>query len=101
MKMLKDEEYAQAHEVLEDTWKSLRQEGKKEQSNILKGLINGATFFELHRRGRSSAPRVWQTYVKYRPLIDEIDSLHANKYRECAALLESLYHKKITLPYAT
>ncbi len=89
--MLHNGEFSEAHEVLEHDWKALRREGKKEESNILKGFINAATAFELKRRGRDSAIRVWQTYVKYRPLIDEVDSLHVKKYQECAAYIDAKY----------
>ncbi len=91
--MLQNGEYAQAHEVLEDDWKAFRSEGKKDESNILKGFINAATAFELKRRGRNSASRVWQTYVKYRPLIDEVDSLHVKKYVECATYIDAKYEE--------
>ena len=93
MTMVEHSEFAEAHEVLEDDWKALRKEGKKDESNILKGFINGATAFELNRRGRDSASRVWQTFVKYRPLINEIDSLHVKKYEECALFLEEKCEK--------
>ena len=91
MTMVENGEFAEAHEVLEDDWKAFRKEGNKDESNILKGFINGATSFELKRRGRDNASRVWATYVKYRPLIDETDSLHVKKYEECALFLEAKY----------
>ncbi len=87
--MVKNEKFAEAHEVLEDDWKAFRKEGNRDESYILKGFINGATSFELKRRGRDSASRVWATYEKYRPLIDETDSLHVKKYEECALFLEA------------
>ncbi len=93
MQMLEDGAFAQAHEVLETDWKAYRSRGDRDESNILKGFINAATAFELKRRGRESALRVWQTYVKYRPLIDTIDSLHVKKYQECALYIEAKYEE--------
>ena len=93
MQMLQNGEYAQAHEVLEDDWKVLRSEGKKDESNILKGFINAATAFELRRRGRHSAWRVWQTYLKYRPLIDAVETLHVKQYMECATYIDAKYEE--------
>ncbi len=93
MTMLHNGEFSEAHEVLEDDWKALRSAGKKDESNILKGFINAATAFELKRRGRESASRVWQTYMKYRPMIDEIESIHVKKYRECAACIDTVHEE--------
>ncbi len=89
--MLQKGEFAQAHEVLESDWKALRSAGKRDESNILKGFINAATAFELKRRGRESAARVWQTYKKYRPLIDAAESEHVATYQRCAVYIEKTY----------
>jgi predicted metal-dependent hydrolase len=93
IEMLQNHEFAEAHEVLEDDWKAYRAEGKKDESNILKGFINAATSFELQRLGRKSALIPWQTYLKYRALIDTVDSLHVKKYRECAAYIDEKYEE--------
>ena len=94
MQMVMDEEYAKAHEALEHQWLELKKIDK-EHSLILKGLINGATSFELKRRGRplESAMKIWNVYIKYKPLIKKLNTSHTNKYLECVNLLESTYKK--------
>jgi len=96
MGMLQNGEFAEAHEVLEDDWKAYRSQENRDESNILKGFINAATAFELKRRGRESASRVWLTYLKYRPLIDVVDSIHVKKYRECARYIDAKHEEVFT-----
>jgi len=94
IQMVKDEQYAQAHVTLEDIWKELKKIDKP-HSNILKGLINGATSFEIKRKGRpiESALKIWSVYLKYKPLIKELDTPYTSKYYECCDLLEKTYKK--------
>ncbi len=94
MQMVIDEQYAKAHETLEHQWLELKKTDKQ-HSLILKGLINGATSFELKRRGRpiESAMKIWDVYLKYKPLIHQLDISHRDKYLECAKLLEETYKK--------
>ncbi len=94
MQMVINEEYAKAHETLEHQWLELKKIDKQ-HSLILKGLINGATSFELKRRGRplESAMKVWNVYIKYKPLITEYNTPYRDKYLECGQLLENIYKK--------
>ncbi|MEA1914973.1 MAG: DUF309 domain-containing protein [Campylobacterota bacterium] len=94
MQMVKDEHYAQAHETLEHEWKELKKTDRP-HSQILKGLINGATSFEIKRRGKplESALRIWAVYEKYKPLIVQLNTPHTEKYQECGDLLEKTYQK--------
>ncbi|MEA1919917.1 MAG: DUF309 domain-containing protein, partial [Campylobacterota bacterium] len=89
--LIENHEFAKAHECLEENWKAFRTQGKKDESNILKGFINAASAFELKRLGRESASKIWQAYLKYRVLIDEVDSLHVAQYQECARCVEAKY----------
>ncbi len=60
-----------AHEDMEAYWHTIRKTDHP-LKNLCKGLINGATAFELIRLERyEGARRVWQTYEKYRPLLCE------------------------------
>jgi len=68
---LKDEEFSKAHETMEHQWKIYKKEAHP-LSKLLKGYINGATAFELLRRGkRDGAVRLWSVYEKYLPLLQE------------------------------
>ena len=49
LQLLEEEEYFEAHEVLEEAWHPLRL-SKHPLSNLLKGLINGAITFEHIKR---------------------------------------------------
>lgn len=56
LKLLEQEDYYDAHEVLEEAWHPLR---KKDHplKNLAKGLINGAICFEHLKRNRTDARR--------------------------------------------
>ncbi len=66
---LDENRFFDAHEVLENIWFNKRFEDSNEV-RLLKGFINAATSFELHKRGRKDASkRVWKNYLKYRQLL--------------------------------
>jgi hypothetical protein len=95
IQMIKDEQYADAHVVLEHSWKELKKIDRS-HSNILKGFINGATSFEIKRRGKpiESALRIWSVYLKYKPLIEQLDTKYTKKYMQCCEILEETYKKE-------
>jgi len=97
---LKDERFYDAHEALEAAWFPRRFEEDKE-IKLLKGFINAAVSFELVKRGRSKqSKKVWANYLKYRPSIFQIESIHQNHYYQLSRFIEKLYsslphsHKK-------
>lgn len=68
---LKDEEFAHAHEVMEHQWKGYKK-AEHPLTKLLKGYINGATAFELVKRGKmTGAVMLWGTYEKYLPALQE------------------------------
>ena len=61
----------------------------RDESYILKGLINGSTALALKVLKRDGpSQKVWTTFLKYSPLIDEIDSEFFALYKEARVLLE-------------
>ncbi len=83
-----EDHFIEAHEILEHSWKILKNEGKREEALLQKGLINGTTAIGLHLRGKTDgARRVWQAFEKYRPLIETVESELTPLYREAEALL--------------
>lgn len=82
LKLLDEEEYFEAHEVLEEAWHPLRLK-KHPLANLVKGLINGAITFEHLKRNRTHAKekavRVIASYERHKNLCT--DGI------ECAALL--------------
>ncbi len=92
IKALKEERFVEAHEILEESWKELKSNNKTDEANFQKGLINGTTAIALKLKGKDAgAYRVWETYIKYKPLIDTINSDLNPKYKEAIELLEEKY----------
>ncbi|CAA6812328.1 MAG: Unknown protein [uncultured Sulfurovum sp.] len=62
LKLLDEEEYFEAHEVLEEAWHPLRLK-KHPLANLAKGLINGAIAFEHIKRNRKDVQKKAQTVI--------------------------------------
>lgn len=87
---LDKQEYYDAHESLEEIWFPRRFEDSDEV-RLLKGLINASVSFELVKKGRmESSEKVWKNYLKYRPLIENVDSEHTQRYREIILHVEKI-----------
>lgn len=95
---LQVENFLEAHEVLEESWRKYKSiPALRDESFILKGLINGATAFVLLQLGReASAHKVWATFQKYEPLIDTIVSEYSPKYKRAQEILLNKYKKFFT-----
>lgn len=93
--VVNNNDFIEGHEVLEDKWKEWKKiPDKKEESYILKGLINGSTALALKVKKRDEpSKRVWNTLLKYSPLIDKIDSKHTLLYKEARELLHVKYEE--------
>ena len=89
LKVVKNNDFIEGHEVLEDVWKKWKKiPSLKDESFILKGLINGSTALALKvKRREKPTLQVWSTFLKYSPLIDEIDSEFSDTYRSARDLL--------------
>ncbi len=86
-------DFVEGHEVLEKRWKELKKQDKTlQESKFLKGLINGSTAIALKLKGKDEgAKRVWETYLKYKPLINTLDSEDKELYKKALQLLETKY----------
>jgi len=93
MRVVEAEDFVQGHEVLEDLWRAWKNDPlKREESYILKGLINGSTALALIRLGKAEGSlRVWETFAKYRPLIATVPSPYAPLYLKAEQLLDAKY----------
>ncbi|NOQ31756.1 MAG: DUF309 domain-containing protein [Helicobacteraceae bacterium] len=92
--LVRNKQFIEAHEVLEDDWKELKKAGEKDKAKFIQGLINGTTAIALFYKGRESAfIKVWATFQKYKPLIDTIELDSKDKYIEAIVLLEAEYQK--------
>ena len=95
IKCLDEQRFYDAHESIEILWFPKRFESCNE-TKLLKGFINAAVSFELQKRGREdSSKKVWKNYLKYRPLLYKINSIHLNNYHRIARHIEYTKYKKI------
>lgn len=77
---LQNGNFYDAHEDLECLWYERRFEDSDEVK-LLKGFINASVSFELRKKGKIEASqKVWNNYLKYRDLVNKIDSMHIEKY---------------------
>jgi len=91
---LKDEEFAYAHEVMEHQWKQYKKQDHP-LTKLLKGYINGATAFELLRRGKAEgAVRLWAVYEKYLPALQEEIEAY-DLFCEADRLLQKLKEERL------
>lgn len=74
LKLLDEEAYFEAHEVLEEAWHPLRL-GDHPLALLVKGLINGAIGFEHIKRDKKNAAkkalRVMESYERYNSMCVE------------------------------
>lgn len=96
IRCLDEQRFYDAHEALEVLWFPRRFE-KSNEVKLLKGFINAAVSFELHKRGRSLQSKiVWNTYLKYRPLLMKLHTPNQNLYHKLSRYLEQINSNKIT-----
>ena len=74
LKLMEEEEYFEAHEVLEEAWHPLRLKDHT-LKNLVKGLINGAVSFEHLKRNKKDAARkalhVMESYERYKDVYSD------------------------------
>lgn len=89
VKSLEEERYYDAHEDLEAIWFPRRFE-ENDEVKLWKGFINASVSFELIKRGRPGpSEKAWGNYLKYRVLLEQIDSLHYPMYVTIAQMIET------------
>lgn len=95
IKIVKEEKFVQAHEILEDDWRFYRKKGLKAEEKAIQGLINGATalalFFTKNRP--ASYEKVWKVFEKYEHYIDEANLENIEKFHEAKELLQKINEK--------
>jgi hypothetical protein len=81
--------YVEAHELLEDDWNLYKKQGQREKALVLKGLINGATALALYHVKNKPAghAKVWPAFLKYIPLLDEVDLENKDRFYFAKKLL--------------
>ena len=95
IKLIEDHAFVEAHEVLEEDWKTLKKLGDKKTAKFLQSLINGATSLALHQKGRPEACiKVWGALQRNKYLIDEVNISNKKEYIYTIELLENYYERK-------
>jgi len=96
LKLLQEEHFYDAHEVLEEYWYPKRFEECNEVK-LIKGLINAAVSFELVKKGRKEASKkAWRNYLKYRCLLYKIISKEYNEYHRAVRAVDA-YKRELEL----
>ena len=81
IKNLQDRNFYDAHEDLEVIW-FVRRFEDCDEVRLLKGFINASVSFELFKKGKIDASnRVWKNYIKYKYLINHVNTIHLVQYR--------------------
>jgi len=100
IRCINEQRFYDAHESLEEAWFPRRFEDN-DDVRLLKGFINAAVSFELHKRGRpSQSKKVWANYLKYRQLIFKTEAAHKNTFYQLSRYIEHLHHKKSLLAHS-
>lgn len=89
VKSLDENRFYDAHEDLEHIWFPRRFE-ESEEVKLWKGFINAAVYFELIKKGRgATSGKVWESYLKYKPLLQTLHSEHNELYAKIVDIIES------------
>lgn len=87
---LKNQNFYEAHEDLEAIWFPRRFEDSDEV-RVLKGFINASVSFELYKKGKIEASaKVWLNYLKYKQLLQNINSIHKQKFINISIFIDNL-----------
>lgn len=88
---LEEERFYDAHEALEHLWFPRRFE-ENDEVKLLKGYINAAVSFELIKKGRAkSAKKVYNVYLKYKPLRLHVSNLYAKTYEIIEKKIQTIH----------
>ena len=95
-KNLRDKNFYDAHEDLEELWFPKRFE-KTNEVLFLKGLINSAVCFELFKQNKiPQANKVWKNYLKYKDLINHLEEhFYYNEFCELKNEVEKIFKNKL------
>jgi hypothetical protein len=94
IKLVESEDFVGGHEILESDWKSVKKSGDKDTAKFLQALINGSTAIALFKRGKKEGcQRVWETFLKYKDLIDVAKLENKDRYEFAVDLLFKKYEK--------
>ncbi|AXX87402.1 hypothetical protein AMRN_1670 [Malaciobacter marinus] len=87
---LQEHKFVEAHEILEDDWKTFKKQGLKLEAKAIQGLINGATALALYhiKKRPDGFKKVWPVYLKYKPLLTNAKINNKNRFFYACKILE-------------
>lgn len=96
IKLINNEEYYEAHEVLEEVWFPNRKKSDPD-TFLLKGFINASVSFELLKRGKKDqAIKVWKNYEKYIVYLDSCSPNNLKIFKDIKLILEKKYEQLLS-----
>jgi predicted metal-dependent hydrolase len=91
---IENDKFVEAHEIMEEYWRSIKKT-EHPLKNLCKGLINGATAFELIKREKlKGAFTLWATYEKYLPILQK-DIENYELFVKADEILQKLYSERL------
>jgi len=94
------EDFVKAHYKLEELWKKYKNDKTtREESFILKALVNASLSIELYKMNRiDHSKKIWSIFKKYEYLINKLNSKNKKEYKK---IQELIYRKKNKFEYNT
>ncbi len=91
--LLQEKKFVKCHYIFEELWKEYKShEDTREESFILKAFVNASVSFELYNMQRyEHSNNVWNTYLKYEYLIEQINTNNSSNYKK---IKEIIYKKR-------
>lgn len=95
-----NENFVKAHYKFEELWKKYKNDKTtREESFILKALVNASLSIELYKMNRiDHSKKIWSIFKKYEYLIDELNNENKKEYKK---IQELIYIKKDKFEYKT
>ena len=87
--VLLSEDFVKAHYKFEELWKKYKNDKTtREESFILKALVNASASIELYKMDRiDHSKKIWNIFKKYEYLIDELNSVNKKEYKKIQKLI--------------
>jgi len=92
---LQENNYIKAHDDCEDLWRKYKNDDStREESYILKAFVNGIATLELLNMKRIiHSQNVWKTFKKYEYLIEDLNSLNKEQYKQLQKIIYKIKEK--------
>jgi hypothetical protein len=95
--LLNKNEFVESHDIFEELWREYKNnESSRIESFILKAFVNASVSFELYKMNKfEHSQNLWNTYIKYEYLIEEINSINSVNYQKIKKIIYEKREKYI------